>query len=238
MQEHVQSSVNQLEKQMQEVRDELKAAQDERDQYRISNEQAQLHLTNVTHKAKADLEQLKSENNLLEARALDAEQKVSLLLDQVESSVDNYRRQSQHAQPNGVPGHHRNASASSALGARGHSDSMTQDSSFGPDNRNSVALDSLASELETLRTHWETTNRNYRLSSQFDFERTPTSAHGELSDSLASWRRRLDLEESEPDEARDTNPEATKHGERRAASPSTPRAQGHGPRHIDGERTM
>ncbi len=41
----------------------------------------------------------------------------------------------------------------------------------------------------------------YRLStgtSNFDFERTPTSIDGgELSNSLANWRRRLDLEEQE-----------------------------------------
>ena len=64
--------------------------------------------------------------------------------------------------------------------------------------RNSVALDSLASELETLRTHWETTNKSYRLSDRFDFERTPTSPQsGALSDSLANWRRKLELQEQQ-----------------------------------------
>ena len=219
MQEHIKTSVSQLERQMQEVREELKAAQDERDQYRTNSDQAQRHLADLTQRARADLEQLKNENNLLETRALDAEQKVSLLLDQVESSVDNYRRQSQHVQPNGVAGHHRTNSATSAMGNRVRGDSMSQESTYGPENRNSVALDSLASELETLRTHWETTNRNYRLSSQFDFERTPTSAHGDLSDSLANWRRRLDLEESEPDEAKEVTPEVANQRVRRVMSP-------------------
>ena len=65
--------------------------------------------------------------------------------------------------------------------------------------RNSLALDSLASELETLRTHWETTNKSYRLSDRFDFERTPTSPQsgGALSDSLANWRRKLELQEQQ-----------------------------------------
>lgn len=235
MQENVKSSVSELERQMQDIRDKLRVAQNERDQYRSNSEQAHQHLASVTQQARADLEQLKNENTLLESRALDAEQKVSLLLDQVESSVDNYRRQSQPIQPNGVPGHHRNTSATSALGGHTRGDSLSQDSSYGLDNRSSVALDSLASELETLRTHWETTNRNYRLSSQFDFERTPTSAHGELSDSLASWRKRLDLEESEPDEAKDANAEHPKQDERRATSP-TRGGQGQGQRHADGER--
>lgn len=235
MQEHIKTSVSQLERQMQQVRDELKVAQDERDRYRTSNDQAQRHLANVTQQARADLEQLKNENNLLETRALDAEQKVSLLLDQVESSVDNYRRQSQHVQPNGIAGHQRTNSATSALGNRARSDSASQDSTYGPDNRNSVALDSLASELETLRTHWETTNRNYRLSSQFDFERTPTSAHGDLSDSLANWRRRLDFEESEPDEVKDATPEVANRRVRRALSPIN-KDHGEGQREVDSDR--
>lgn len=84
---------------------------------------------------------------------------------------------------------------------------MSQDEPSFPDNRGSVALDSLANELETLRTHWESTNRNYRLSTHSDIDRTPTKeTHdgGGLSDSLAEWRRRLDVEE----EARAESPVA------------------------------
>jgi hypothetical protein len=62
-----------------------------------------------------------------------------------------------------------------------------------------MALDSLANELDALRTHWESTNRNYRLSSQLDMERTPTKDNSDgpalMSDSLAEWRRRLDEDE-------------------------------------------
>jgi hypothetical protein len=62
-----------------------------------------------------------------------------------------------------------------------------------------MALDSLANELEALRTHWESTNRNYRLSTQLDLDRTPTKETSEgptvMNDSLAEWRRRLDEEE-------------------------------------------
>lgn len=95
----------------------------------------------------------------------------------------------------------------------GH-DSISGDSVYsghigagGLDNRNSMALDSLASELETLRTHWETNAKNYRLSNTFDFERPArieeenerleSEAPLELSSSLADWRKRLDTEESE-----------------------------------------
>ena len=69
-----------------------------------------------------------------------------------------------------------------------------------------MALDSLASELETLRTQWEGTHRAYRLSHQSEVERSPVggSAGGgpsgggsELSSSLASWRKRLDAEDRE-----------------------------------------
>ena len=40
-------------------------------------------------------------------------------------------------------------------------------------DRSSTALDSLANELDALRTHWETTNKNYRLSDKFEFDRSP-----------------------------------------------------------------
>lgn len=207
LQESVKSSISQLERQMQQVRSELVAAQHERDQYRSSSERAQAALSQTTHQARADLDQLQDENSQLESRAVDAEQKVSFLLDQVGSSVDNYRRRSHLQAP--PPAHHtRTAStasddAASALAGPTHSrtTSLGADSGLEATNRSSVALDSLASELESLRSHWEGTHRNYRLSSQFDFERTPTRGPGEggaeLSESLASWRRRLDAEEAE-----------------------------------------
>ena len=221
MQTSVKSSVSQLEQQVREVRRELQTTQNERDHYSNSYEETQRSLNNTATQARTDLEQLKNENAQLESRATDAEQKVSFLLDQVGNSVDNYRRQSQtlHA-------HARNPSTQSSLsptgaqqqqqpqGMHSQTNSIGADSAFSatsPDNRNSIALDSLASELETLRTQWEGTHRSYRLSSQFDFERTPTAAThgggasagsgnaggGELSDSLASWRKRLDAEEKE-----------------------------------------
>ena len=145
---------------------------------------------------KRELEQLHNENAELEQRATDAEQKVSLLLDQVESHVDNYRRQSRqmpltaaelHSGTNGL-GHSRNESSDTESAYGGN----------GLDARNSAALDNLASELETLRTHWEATNKNYRLSTNFEFD-PPTKTknddeHG-LSSSLADWRKRLDTED-------------------------------------------
>ena len=225
MQRTVQETHSQLEAQMAQVQSELQAANRERDRYRQTSEQIQQRLAQATHQSRAELEQLRSENTMLESRALDAEQKVTLLLDQVGTSVGNYRRQSQHMH-SGANGHSRNLSAisgtsaaSSAVnppplnlagGNRGHFHSKSNDtdaSSFrghpessDDNNRNSLALDSLASELETLRSQWADTHRTYRLSNQFDFERsTPTSATGpgSMSDSLANWRKRLDAEDAE-----------------------------------------
>ena len=226
----VKESVSHLERQMEEIQQELQVAQQERDQHRHDAERVQQQLaltTQHSQQARIELEQLKNENSMLESRALDAENKVTLLLDQVGNSVTNYRRQSQQM-PNG---HHRNLSTNSTAtattnvgdpnnahhtgprrGMHSQSNSIATDSGF-PEtsNRNSMALDSLASELETLRTHWEG-HRNYRQSNQFDFERTPTSAtsggNGELSDSLASWRRRLDEEDRE----RSDSPQSGKGG--------------------------
>ena len=232
MQSSVKSSISQLERQMHQVRTELAIAEQERDHYRSQHELGQQALSQSHHQARADLDQLKAENSHLESRALDAETKVSFLLDQVGSSVDNYRRRSA-IQPNpsgGHLGHTRNTSTlsvddsstgggSAGGGLDSRPISLGTDSAFLDDNHNhnnnvnvnnnnrsSVALDSLADELETLRSHWEGTHRNYRLSSQFDFERTPTRGPGEgaaggggaeLSESLAGWRRRLDVEEAE-----------------------------------------
>ena len=222
MQQSVKETVSQIERQLEEVRDELYETQQQRDYFRHGYDEAQQQLTETTHQARTELEQLKNENSMLESRAMDAEQKVTLLLDQVGTSVTNYRRQSQ----NMTNGHSRNQSSSSTIATpRGggalhsQSNSTSTDSTFnigtraggvGTDtnDRNSVALDSLASELETLRTHWEGTHRNYRLSNQFDFERTPTSAtslgpsDGALSDSLANWRKRLEQEEREKENER------------------------------------
>ncbi|KAL8767492.1 MAG: hypothetical protein Q9209_005999 [Squamulea sp. 1 TL-2023] len=215
MQVSVKDSVGQLERQMEEIQQELYAAQEQRDHYRQDNAQFQQQLAQTTQQAHRDLEQLKSENSMLESRALDAENKVTLLLDQVGNSVTNYRRQSQQ-----MNGHHRNISTNSTatMGplepvtnnntgppqrpTHSHSNSVATDATFsGGSDRNSMALDHLASELENLRTHWEGTHRNYRLSNQFEFERTPTSASTVggpgMSESLANWRKRLEEEEEE-----------------------------------------
>jgi chromosome segregation ATPase len=200
LQGEIKSSVANLEQQMAEVRKELVTAQQERDQFKRSNEQTQRQLASSTEQARNDLTQLQQENSLLERRAQDAEQKVSLLLDQVEHSVDNYRRQSRQVESNGNISntHQRTLSAT---------DSVSESSLYEGGNRNSMALDSLATELETLRSHWENTNKNYRLSNTFDFEdRTPTARGPNdgliavnvgdgLSGSLADWRKRLDQDE-------------------------------------------
>lgn len=88
------------------------------------------------------------------------------------------------ATPNGL---HHGFAAQAGLGALiGHSR-----------DRSSIALDSLASELDALRSQWETTNKNYRMSDRLDFESTPTSEGGDVSESLASWRKRLDFDDEE-----------------------------------------
>lgn len=193
LQSQIKSTATQLEQQMAQVRSELAAAQKERDELKHNHDEAQRQLTTTAQQSKADITKMQEENAALERRAQDAEQKVSLLLDQVEHSVDNYRRQSQRVEPNGNT-HQRNISGA---------ESVSDGSLYESGNRNSMALDSLANELETLRTHWETTNKNYRLSNAFDFDDRPlqrtTTTESEkqvgLSSSLADWRKRLDAEE-------------------------------------------
>ncbi|KAM3068426.1 Negative regulator of mitotic exit [Clarireedia jacksonii] len=198
LQSQMKSSLTQMEEQITDLKNQLQAKQHEHENLKRSYEELEETLGNNTEQARRELAQLQEENALLEKRAQDAEEKVSLLLDQFESSVDTYRRQSR--QPEGMNGasmpthHQRNPSGQESI----------SESSLYADNRNSMALDSLASELETLRTKWETTNKNYRLSNNFDFEDRPntgnksdTESKPELSNSLADWRKRLDAEEQE-----------------------------------------
>ncbi|CUS08813.1 unnamed protein product [Tuber aestivum] len=182
----VRESATALDKQIRESKETLDSLREERDQFKIGHNQLQLQIMDVSQQlseTRQMVERLEMENNQLERRAQDAEERVSFLLDRVEDSVDAYRRSTR------------------LEGASGSIETGSARSSFygaGPDARNSVALDSLATELDALRTHWENTNKNYRLSSTFDFEKTPTSTEGgELSSSLAMWRQKLQQEESD-----------------------------------------
>ena len=190
------SQMARLESNMTSVQRELAGTQAERDHHRSQHED----LVRSTQQNAEELAQLRSENSMLQERAADAEQKVTMLLDQVGQSVGNYRRQSQMAAP---PNQHPDLnSIRTPAHNRGESVSTMTDTSQGDegstDNRGSLALDNLASELETLRSQWATNaSRNYRLSNQFDFERTPTAEthDGSMSEGLSNWRRRLDDEE-------------------------------------------
>jgi hypothetical protein len=200
--------ISTLESQLSSIRADLAAAQAERDQHRLNHEE----LSRSIHQTRSELTQLKSENSMLETRAMDAEQKVTMLLDQVGQSVGNYRRQSQihqgaAPQINVNGNHDRQGGAQSpaslvSTSGRDRADSSSQDEMFA-DNRGSLALDSLASELDALKSRWESTSRSYRLSNQFDFEKTPTKDNAvggggggaELSENLANWRKRLEDEE-------------------------------------------
>jgi hypothetical protein len=135
----------------------------------------------------------------LEKRAQDAEHKVGLLLDQVENSVDHYRRRSRQAPSIG-------SEATPNINNTGHQrqESSEAGSEYGGlgDARNSTALDNLADELDQLRSRWEATNENYRLSTAFDFESANKKSEDGvglgLSESLADWRKRLDTEDQQP----------------------------------------
>ncbi|KAH6854906.1 hypothetical protein B0I37DRAFT_42407 [Chaetomium sp. MPI-CAGE-AT-0009] len=234
LQREVHETASGLEQQVQSIRQELANVQRERNSALHGSEEARRRLET----SRRDLEQLQQENALLERRAQDAEQKVSTLLDQVELSVDNYRRRSRQvpslnsesigmataSSANGgdhgngdhrhrMPGHLRQESTASEAESLYDpiAATATTTASGGGlgEARNSAALDSLANELETLRSHWETTNKNYRLSNTFDFDANPVTAAAAagarkdegaglgLSESLADWRKRLD--ESHPD---------------------------------------
>lgn len=203
LQEEVRSTSHELETRLESVTADLTSAKSDRDGASRSAEEAVQKL----EANKKDLEELQEENRLLEQRAQDAEQRVALLLDQVETSVGNYRRQSRQILPmaGGANGGPPAAAATPSHHSRQESsESESVYEAQAPDARNSAALDNLANELETLRSHWEATNKNYRLSNAFDLDpgagpgpaRGPEDSAGlGLSESLADWRKRLDVEE-------------------------------------------
>ncbi|MBE3049708.1 hypothetical protein IMZ48_45870 [Candidatus Bathyarchaeota archaeon] len=196
LQDEVRETADQLEARLESVTTDLESAKSDRDGATKSAEEVARKL----EANKQDLEELQEENHLLEQRAQDAEERVNLLLDQVGTSVGNYRRQSRQVV---LPVGGTNGAGITVSHARNESsESEGGYDSRALDPRNSAALDNLASELETLRSHWETTNKNYRLSNAFDFDQgagpggpAKKDENPGVSESLADWRKRLDVEE-------------------------------------------
>lgn len=200
LQSEINSSAAQMHKELADVQKELQDTQNSHSDLMRSHEELKKQLASTSEQARHELGQLQEENAQLEKRAQDAEEKVSLLLDQVESSVDNYRRQSRNVDSIvGAPVH-----TTHQRNSIGH-ESVSESSMYGGanDNRNSLALDSLASELETLRTQWKETNKNYRLSNFGEDDERPTTGKSDaehtphISVGLADWRKRLEVEEQE-----------------------------------------
>ncbi|KAI9656939.1 MAG: Negative regulator of mitotic exit [Alyxoria varia] len=225
----IQQASTQLEKQMEQVAE----ANAERDAL-------QQQLSDDREHSRADLERLRSANAALENRATEAEHKVQSLLETVGTTVNNYRRESQmqNLPSNGntpyhnLPSNHTGGGSHTSHPSGGHNrgisnTSLGNESTYslsGQDgtaesetgvSRNSMALDTLASELETLRTHWETTNKNYRSSGQSVIDRTPTTpsasatvgagaggGNEHFNENLASWRKKLDLQEEAEERSR------------------------------------
>ena len=188
LQTNMKTTVETLESQLSKLESELATT---RQEVEAATKHAQ-EAESTAVQARGDLDALRSQNDALEERAKEAEHRVQMFLDQFETSVDTYRRQSQVTgfDTNGGQGRHRphDSIASGESLFTDNDGSSTPDANNGPSSavtRNSMALDNLASELDALRSHWETTNKAYRLSDRFDFERTPTSEKNELSESLA-----------------------------------------------------
>ncbi|CRG85770.1 Tip elongation aberrant protein 1 [Talaromyces islandicus] len=200
LEKNMSSSITGLESQISQLKEDLSAAEAARDSSQSAHEETKRELIAAAERTRGEVEQLKQENSLLESRAVHAEQKVSMLLDQMVTSVDNHRRQSQHGQNLTTISRSHSTASTATISGRPRADSnISRDDSF-LNNRSSMALDSLASELDALRSHWESNNRNnHRLSSTFDLEQTPTKETHDgtsLSESVTNWRRRLEEEEN------------------------------------------
>ncbi|KAH6620168.1 hypothetical protein C7974DRAFT_363547 [Boeremia exigua] len=198
VQDNMKTAVGRLEGQLATLQGQLTTARQEAEVAATKTKEAETSAT----QSRADLDTLRQQLSATEERAREAETRVQMFLDQFENSVDNYRRQSQvpGGSSNGeLPRHRAHDSIASADSLYSHPEgSSTPDAT--PSNRpastgtrNSMALDNLASELDALRSHWETTNKAYRLSDRFDFERTPTLEHG-VNEGISQWRDSVDSE--------------------------------------------
>lgn len=188
----LESQLSKLQSEIAYVREEAEAALKQRQQAEATSEQSRL-----------DLETLRRQHAQTEERAREAESRVQMFLDQFESSVDNYRRQSQvpvGPTTNGEPvqGHRTHDSIASENSLYSDDETSTPDAntrSGSAATRNSMALDNLASELDALRSHWETTNKAYRLSDRFEFERTPSTSQDENTETMSQWKKQMKAED-------------------------------------------
>lgn len=197
-QEILKTTVGRLENQLTTLQSELAVARQEAEVAANRTKQAE----STANQTSADLESLRQQYTVVEERAREAENRVQMFLDQFETSVDSYRRQSQvpGGSSNGeVTRHRTHDSIASAESLYSHNDGSSTPEA--PNNRpastatrNSMALDNLASELDALRSHWETTNKAYRLSDRFDFERTPTNDKHNTNEGISQWRDSVDSE--------------------------------------------
>lgn len=197
VQDNMKSTVSRFESQLSTLQADLAAARQEAETAAAKTKAAESSAT----QSRADLDSLRQQYTAVEERAREAETRVQMFLDQFENSVDNYRRQSAvPGSPNGEATRHRgHDSIASADSLYSHNEGSSTPEA--PHNRrastgtrNSMALDNLASELDALRSHWETTNKAYRLSDRFDFERTPTKDRHDTNEGISQWRDSVDSE--------------------------------------------
>jgi hypothetical protein len=122
-----------------------------------------------------------------------------MFLDQFENSVDTYRRMSrleQQTRPRATSNdeslystdimdeEEEDAETEGRITPRGEKNKA---------NRTSTALDTLTVELDALRSKWENTSRNYKLSDRFEFESQTHSSVGR--ESLSTWARGLETDD-------------------------------------------
>jgi DNA repair exonuclease SbcCD ATPase subunit len=192
--ENMEATVTRFETQLSKLQSDLASARADAETASNATKQAEQQAAQF----QADLDSLRRQYTQTEERAREAESRVQMFLDQFETSVDNYRRQSQVPTENNNAehsGHRAHDSVASAESMYSHNDGSSTPEAIGRPSssatRNSVALDNLASELDALRSHWETTNKAYRLSDRFEFERMPGNDNSEL-DELSQWRKKVE----------------------------------------------
>lgn len=175
----------------------VQSVMSERDTHQSHNVQLQRELAG-SQAATSDLERLRTENEELRARTTEAENRAQVLLRQVGSSVNTYKRQSQSLTQAG--GHSRGMSLNSIGGESNYSSpSIAHDASG--DRTSMAQMEAMMNELDNIRGDFERQRQGYsdnRLSTGSVLEGTGPSAHESAIDdssngkvdSLADMRRR------------------------------------------------
>jgi Kelch motif/Galactose oxidase, central domain len=211
MQTSTQTAVAALESQVVTLKSSLAEAAAERESLQnfLQNHEAEMQ------KNRSETDALKREKSMLETRVADSDRRLKLFLGQFDNSVDNFKRMSRmEHQPLRIGGDHHQGhvprtsdpeSIYSTTSADDEYDEDDQDTETEGDqkrkkkvDRTSSALDTFTTELDVLRSRWESATKNYKVNDYDSKSQTTSPGVGSSThQTLSSWARGLDVDDDD-----------------------------------------